>query len=153
MSLRDDLIEALRRDEGEKLVVYDDATGAPISAGVTLVGNPTISVGVNLTVPITPEQSEALFGPRVNQCIEEALLSFTWFGTAPAPVKLGVANMLYNLGMPRLMEFHLMLGALEQGRYLEASNEALNSDWARQVGDRATRIAELFRNAHMGVAA
>lgn len=153
MSLRDDLIADLKRDEGERLVVYDDATGLPLKAGDTLVGNPTISVGVNLVIPITNAQSEALFLPRVDSCTQEADLSWPWFGPAPAPVKLGLLNMLFNLGMPKLLEFHMMLGALEQGRYLEASNEALNSAWARQVGDRATRIAELFRTAHQGVAA
>lgn len=151
MSLRDDLIAELRRDEGERFVVYDDATGKPLVAGDTLVGNPTISVGVNLAVPISPEQSQALFGPRLDQCIGEATLSWPWFGTAPYPVQLGILNMLFNLGMTKLLEFHQMMGALEQGRYLEASNEALNSAWARQVGDRATRIAELFRSSTQGV--
>lgn len=151
MTLRDDLIADLRRDEGEKFVVYDDATGLALVPGMVLRGNPTISMGVNLAVPITADQSLALYGPRVDQAINEATLSWPWFGPAPAAVKLGVLNMLFNLGMARLMDFHLMLGALEQGRYLEASNEALNSEWARQVGDRATRIAELFRMGQQGL--
>ena len=56
-----------------------------------------------------------------------------------------LANMAFNLGMPTLQRFSRMLRALEAGEYEAAAREALDSRWARQVGARAERIAELFR--------
>ena len=38
-----------------------------------------------------------------------------------------------------------MLSALEKGDYNVAAKEALDSNWAKQVGDRANRIAKVFR--------
>ena len=37
------------------------------------------------------------------------------------------------------------LSALEKGDYNVAAKEALDSNWAKQVGDRANRIAKVFR--------
>ena len=41
--------DQLKRHEGVRLAVYDDATGKPVHAGDTLVGHPTIGVGRLLT--------------------------------------------------------------------------------------------------------
>lgn len=56
-----------------------------------------------------------------------------------------LANMAFNLGTPRLMEFRRMFAALADGDYDTAAAEALDSRWARQVGARADRIAAMIR--------
>lgn len=56
-----------------------------------------------------------------------------------------LANMAFNLGIPRLMEFRRMFAALADGDYDTAAAEALDSRWARQVGARADRIAAMIR--------
>ena len=53
-------------------------------------------------------------------------------------------NMCFNLGWPRLSGFKEMLLCLQAGSYARAAEEAKDSKWARQVGDRALRIAKLF---------
>ena len=53
--------------------------------------------------------------------------------------------MVYNLGLPNLLKFQNMLAALENNDGTTAADEALNSKWARQVGQRAQRIADIFR--------
>lgn len=59
----------------------------------------------------------------------------------------GLANMGFNLGIPRLSGFHNMLGALESGDWQKAHDEALNSKWATQVGPtRSGFIANLYLN-------
>jgi len=45
------------------------------------------------------------------------------------------------LGIGGLLGFHKMLGACEKGDWATAALEALNSEWARQVGPRAYRIS------------
>jgi lysozyme len=39
-----------------------------------------------------------------------------------------------------------MLAALEQGDYETAAKEMLDSKWARQVGDRANRLAKMMED-------
>jgi len=53
--------------------------------------------------------------------------------------------MCFNLGWPRLSRFEKMLEALKAKDFDTAATEALDSKWADQVGDRAKRIAEVFR--------
>jgi len=56
-----------------------------------------------------------------------------------------LANMAFNLGIPRLLGFRRMLAALADGEYDTAAAEALDSRWAQQVGARADRIAAMIR--------
>ena len=53
-------------------------------------------------------------------------------------------DMCFNLGISRLLQFQKMLTALEMGEYEEAAKEMLDSRWARQVGERATRLAKMM---------
>jgi lysozyme len=54
-------------------------------------------------------------------------------------------EMVFNLGMPRLMGFKKMLSALERKDYEQAAKEMLNSRWSVQVGNRATTMAQMMR--------
>ena len=55
--------------------------------------------------------------------------------------------MRFNLALRRLSNFVTMLDHLKAGRYYAAASEAMDSKWAKQVGPRAERIADLFRDA------
>ena len=43
------MVEQLIPEESERYFVYDDATGKTILKGSTVVGNPTIGIGRNLS--------------------------------------------------------------------------------------------------------
>ena len=62
----------------------------------------------------------------------------------PEDVQRGLLNMAFNLGRKNLSKFKRMFAALKTRNYHEASNQALDSIWATQVGARANRIAKLF---------
>ena len=133
--LYDALIHDLKRDEGVKLKPYK-----------CTAGKLTTGVGRNLDdVGITEEESDILLKHDLDRVLKELTHTFGWFASAPFKVQLGLGNMCFNLGLPRFRGFKKMLAALERGDYAEAANEALESHWARQVGDRAMRIATLFR--------
>lgn len=136
MSLLDDLI----RDEGLRLKPYVD------TAGKTSIG-----VGRNLDdVGISNEEARAMLNADIDRTESGLRRSFSWFLTAPEPVQRGLTNMAFNVGVFRLMGFQKMLTALAAMDYETAAREALASKWATQVGDRAVRIAELFRSAGNG---
>ena len=53
-------------------------------------------------------------------------------------------NMAFNLG-PRLAGFVDFLAAVRARRWDAAAAEMINSKWAKQVGERAKRLAEMMR--------
>ena len=135
MTIADDL----ERDEGLRLKPYRDT-----------VGKLTIGVGRNLDdVGITAVEARALLANDIAKASDGLTRALPWFLIAPEPVRRGLVNMAFNMGIAGLMQFQNMLRALETKDYNEAAVEALDSDWARQVGARADRIAGLFRSAHV----
>lgn len=56
-----------------------------------------------------------------------------------------LVDMAFNMGISRLLTFKKMIAALEQGYFERAACEMLNSKWAKQVGRRADKLAEIMR--------
>jgi len=52
-----------------------------------------------------------------------------------------LVNMMFNLGFPTLARFKLMLDAVNNKDWHEASKQMLSSRWASQVGYRATELS------------
>lgn len=131
-----DLEEDLKRDEGFRSHPYIDS-----------VGKSTIGYGRNLDdVGISQSEAELLLRKDMGIAFEETREVYPWIKEAPLDVQRGLYNMAFNMGQARLSGFVKMLAALEAKNYSLAAEEALDSKWAEQVGARATRIAELFRN-------
>lgn len=57
-----------------------------------------------------------------------------------------LVNMIFNLGATRFLTFRKMRKAVEEGDFERAADEMLDSLWARQVGLRAERLAQLMRD-------
>lgn len=134
-------IEALKadllRDEGCKLKPYVDT-----------VGKWTVGVGRNLSDRgITLQEATMLLENDIAAVQIELDHKLPWWRGLPEHKGRALANMAFNLGLPRLLDFRKMLAALECGEWDIAAEEALNSRWAAQVGDRAKRIAQAFRSA------
>ena len=53
-----------------------------------------------------------------------------------------LANMAFNLGLPRLSNFVKFLTAVQKSDWEKASEEMMDSKWATQVGNRAVRLKE-----------
>ena len=64
----------------------------------------------------------------------------------PEEVRLIVANMAFNLGLPKLKKFQKMLIAINMKNYVLASKEGLDSRWAKQVYNRAHRLMDRMRD-------
>ena len=56
-----------------------------------------------------------------------------------------LVDMGFNMGVPRLMKFVKMWGAIEVGDFYEASEQMLDSRWAKQVGKRSEHLAQMMR--------
>ncbi len=128
------LKQDLMRDEGTRLKPYEDS-----------VGKLTIGIGRNLDdVGVTPDEALYLLNNdilKVTQALDKA---FPWWTALSEPRQRALANMCFNMGFSRLLGFRQMLAALQAGNFEEASQQALNSEWAKQVGARANRISQLL---------
>lgn len=110
-------------------------------------GKLTIGVGRNIQDRgITEDEAMYLLGNDIKLVVDELNERLPWFGSAPETVQLVLANMAFNMGIPRLMTFENTLRHLRKCEYLDASFEMLNSKWAVQVGKRAARLSTQIRD-------
>ncbi len=142
----DALIDALKKDEGFRGLVYDDFDGEPVTKGSTLKGYPTIGYGWNLASdPIPEPDAEARLASRALTALSDAQsLVPNWI--EHDDVRQGVvANMAYNLGRAGLSKFKLFLAAFGARLYDDAADQLKASLWYKQVGVRAQRLEKEMR--------
>lgn len=135
---RNKLFEELRRDEGCVLSEYKDTEGYS-----------TIGVGRLIDRRrgggISTEEAEYLLSNDVARVERDLDAQIPWWRQLDDARQRALANMTFNLGVTGLLRFQRMLDALNVHDYEAAAAEALDSHWARQVGQRAERIAAMIR--------
>lgn len=145
--------DLIRRHEGLRLTVYDDATGLPLRQGETLEGHPTIGFGRLLTSGrgISAEEADYLLANDLKIAAADAekyVGKRFWSRLSPARQAV-LIDMAHNLGLSRLRKFVRLRFALEAGEYAVAADEMLDSDWADQVGERARTLAAMMKSGEM----
>lgn len=141
------IADQLKRHEGVRLAVYDDATGKPVHAGDTLVGHPTIGVGRLLTDArgLDTAEIEMLLANDIDLVINELNRNAPWWNEMNEARQAVMINLCFNMGWPRLSGFKNMLWAAEKGSYETAADEMVDSRWYDQVGLRGVELAEQMR--------
>lgn len=132
------LIEQLRRDEGEVLHAYQDKFGFW-----------TIGVGRLIDArkggSITKEESSILLANDINVYQRGVMAALPWTKLLD-PVRFGVlTNMAFNMGVKGLLDFKNTLAMIRGGAYVQAGNAMLDSLWAKQLPERANRLAEQMK--------
>ena len=108
-------------------------------------GKITIGYGRNLEDNgISEEEAEELLKGDINKVYSQ-LINYQWFAELDKVRSGVIVNMTFNLGLRGMLKFIKMINALSLKDYELAAKEMLNSKWARQVGDRATELAEQMR--------
>lgn len=129
------LAHELMRDEGLRLRPYRDAVGVL-----------TIGYGRNLDdVGITQEEAEHLLTNDVVKVTRDCERFFAFWPRLSDVRQRVLANMVFNIGIGRVLGFRKMLAALEHQDWDDAATEMLDSKWAGQVGARADRLALMMR--------
>lgn len=106
----------------------------------------TVGVGHNLNKPLTERACKLIQQDDTADALADLDRNAPWWVQLDERRQHALANMCFNMGWPRLSQFHNMLEALEAKNYPLAADEALNSKWATQVGTRAVLIASVLRN-------
>ena len=134
------LTEDLIRDEGFVSHAYQD------SGGYWTIGYGRL-IDEGLGAGISESEARVMLANDTAVASRECAVAFDFWPRLGEKQQRALCNMAFNMGLPRLRSFRKMLAALEAGAYGVAADEALDSRWARQVGDRAQRVATLMRGA------
>ena len=135
--MMNELIEQLRLHEGVRSKVY-----------LCSEGYETIGVGRNVSesgIGLSDDEIAYLLANDIARCEQEIAERFDWFDDLDPVRQDAIIDMAFNLGITRLSQFQNMLRALSESRFSDAATEALDSRWARQVGQRAQTVAEMIR--------
>ena len=136
------LKEEIKADEGYKNEIYLDHLGLPTLGVGHLIRETDPEFGLEVGTKIDDERVNELFEKDLNTTIDECLLLYDDFYVLPEEAQLIIANMMFNLGRPRLSRFHKMKKAVDNRDWQEASNQMKDSKWYRQVTNRAERLCK-----------
>ena len=118
----DELKNILIIHEGMKFFPYDDSVGVL-----------TIGVGRNLkSRGINKPEAMLMLDNDLKRCDLE-LLNFEWYRALDQVRKEALIELVFNMGLTRLLLFTRMIDALKAQDYVTASQELLDSNWAKQV--------------------
>lgn len=129
------LYRQLERHEGCALKPYVDT-----------VGKLTIGFGRNLDDKgITRNEAMDLLRNDVLEVMDGLAAKVPCFYTLSSIRRRVLLDMGFNLGVAGLLKFKTTLAKIEAGDYDGAATAMLQSKWAKQVGQRARRLAEMLR--------
>ena len=139
------LREEIIADEGCVLRVYKDHLGYDTVGVGHLVLKTDEEYNYGEGHVISQTRADELLSRDLKNVLNECEERLEQWGTYPEEVKLILANMAFNLGLPRLLKFQMMILAINSGDYVRASIEGLDSKWAKQVYNRAHRLMDRLR--------
>jgi lysozyme len=108
-------------------------------------GKLTIGVGRNLEDRgITLAEARILLANDLADVRNGLLNALPWVGNLDEVRQRVLVDMAFNLGLQGLLEFKRTLAAVKGGQYQQAATMMLQSRWAKQVGQRAERLARMM---------
>ena len=141
----DELREELKEDEGCKHEIYLDHLGLPTFGIGHLVTEWDEEYGKPVGTPVSEERVNNCFKVDVEGTISECQKLFNNFDDLPEEVQKICANMMFNMGRPRLSGFKKFIAALENKDWQECAVQMEDSRWHKQVTNRANRLISRMR--------
>ena len=142
-------IEQLRKelevDEGVKYEIYNDHLGYPTFGIGHLVRDTDPEAGAALGTPVSEDRVIEAFNKDVESVLNDCTILYGDFSKLPEEAQLIIANMMFNLGRPRLSKFKGMKAGVDAKDWNKAADEMVDSAWYRQVTNRAERLVKRMR--------
>jgi len=142
-------IEKLRKqleiDEGVVHEIYLDHLGYPTFGIGHLVIESDPENGLAVGTPVSSERCVEAFDADVEIVLSDCNILYPDFDDLPEEAQQIIANMMFNLGRPRLSKFRGMKAGVDAKDWNRAADEMVDSRWYRQVGRRAERLVERMR--------
>ena len=134
-------IEQLRKelevDEGVKYEIYKDHLGYPTFGIGHLVIDSDPEYGQEVGTPVSEDRVIEAFDNDVQVVLADCQRLYNDFNVLPEEVQLIIANMMFNMGRPRLSKFKGMKAGVDAQDWNKAADEMIDSNWYKQVPNRA----------------
>ena len=140
------LREQLEIDEGVVHEIYLDHLGYPTFGIGHFVRESDPEHGANVGTKVDEARCIEAFNQDVESVIKDCKILYSDFDDLPEEVQQIVANMMFNMGRPRLSKFKGMKRGVDAKDWNAAADEMVDSAWYRQVTKRADRLVERMRN-------
>lgn len=109
-------------------------------------GKLTIGIGHNLDDKgLSDAAIDFIFEEDLRDAMRDLSVFIPWWSSVLNEVRQRVlVNMVFNMGISRVLMFKLALSHMRNGEWARAAAEMRNSDWFKQVGARAERLATMM---------
>lgn len=139
------LREEIAEDEGVKYEIYLDHLGLPTFGIGHLVRDDDPESGQPVGTPVSEDRVNECFDKDVEIVIDDCRKLYDDFDDLPGEAQLIIANMMFNMGRPRLSQFKGMKRGVDNRDWDTAADEMVDSRWYRQVTNRAERLVKRMR--------
>ena len=139
------LRQEIEADEGVKYEIYLDHLGLPTFGIGHLVLDSDAESGQGVGTPVSESRVNECFDKDVEVVLSECRILYPYFDDLPDEVQQIIANMMFNMGRPRLSKFKGMKRNVDARDWMGAATEMVDSQWYRQVTNRADRLVTRMR--------
>ena len=140
------LREEIEYDEGSVNEIYLDHLGLATFGVGHLGRKEDPEYGWEVGTPVDADRCEEAFNTDIETVLSDCKLLYSDFDDLPEEAQRIIANMMFNMGRPRLSKFKGMKRGVDARDWNAAADEMVDSRWYRQVTKRADRLVERMRN-------
>ena len=142
----DKLKRELEADEGCVYAVYLDHLDLPTFGIGHLIRKNDPEYGLEVGAAVSSERVLEAFEEDIQVVLDDCENLYQDFGDLPEEVQMIIANMMFNLGYPRLSKFKGMKAGVDARDWQKAADEMVDSRWYKQVTNRAERLVQRMRS-------
>ena len=135
----------LEIDEGVKYEVYNDHLGWPTFGVGHLVLESDPEYGMEIGTSVSEHRVIQAFESDCETVLSDCNILYEDFGDLPEEAQQVIANMMFNMGRPRLSKFKGMKRGVDARDWDAAADEMVDSSWYKQVTNRAERLVKRMR--------
>ena len=142
---KEQLREEIAEDEGCKYEIYLDHLGLPTFGIGALVKESDPEYGQFVGTPVDEDRVRQRFNLDIAVTIDDCKVLYDDFDDLPEECQHIIANMMFNMGRPRLSKFKGMKAGVDARDWNRAADEMVDSRWYDQVTSRAKRLVKRMR--------
>lgn len=139
------LREEIAYDEGSVNEIYLDHLGLPTFGIGHLVLESDPEHGQPVGTPVSEDRCNSAFDEDVKTVLNDCSILYDDFDDLPEEAQRIIANMMFNMGRPRLSKFKGMKRGVDARDWNAAADEMVDSNWYKQVTKRADRLVARMR--------
>ena len=141
----DRLRKQLEIDEGVKYEIYLDHLNYPTFGIGHLVIDTDPEHGQEVGTAVSEDRVAEAFESDLEGVMSDCRILYPDIDDLPEETQQIIANMMFNLGRPRLSKFKGMKRGVDARDWNVAADEMVDSAWYRQVTKRAERLVARMR--------